>query len=128
MGLQALEPLEAIEELVGAAVDRAAPKGHRQGAPKPRRLSACLLVPKPWLAPKSGRRTRIGSKLPSIGSLRLNRAPEPRTLAAVVPGSAGFFSLRVRMSVSDGNSPRAPRRSWKGRSGISRLGTLDPET
>jgi len=31
--------------------------------------------------------------------------------------SAGFLGLRVRASVPDGYSPRAPGRSWKGQSG-----------
>jgi hypothetical protein len=47
------------------------PFGTALGAPEPWWLGAHLLMPKPWLAPKARREPRFGSRLPSIGSLRL---------------------------------------------------------
>jgi hypothetical protein len=63
---------------VRGAVSRATPKGRRRGAPEPLWLEVYFLVPRSWLVPEAGRGPRIGSRLPSIGSLRLEHALEPR--------------------------------------------------
>jgi hypothetical protein len=53
------------------SVDRATPVGQRWEPPEPWWLRVPLFELGPWLASKTGREPRIGSRLPSIGSLRL---------------------------------------------------------
>jgi hypothetical protein len=62
------------------------PFGTALGAPEPWWLGTHLLMPGPWLAPKVRREPRFRSRLPSIRSLRLKRAPEHRAEAAGVLG------------------------------------------
>jgi hypothetical protein len=66
-----------VRDPVREVVDSAALAVLRQGAPEPWWLGAYLMVPEPWLVPEAGREPRIGSRLPSIGSLRLGQASEP---------------------------------------------------
>jgi hypothetical protein len=66
-----------VRDLVREVVDSTALTGLRQGAPEPWWLGVYLLVPGPWLVSEAGREPRIGSRLSSIGSLRLGRTPEP---------------------------------------------------
>ena len=75
-----------MHDPVEGVVDRAMPVGQRWGAPQASELGVHLLMPGHCREPKARRETRIGSMLPSIGSERLGRAPEPRAEAADVLG------------------------------------------
>ena len=66
----------SMRDPVGGAIDRAAPVGQRWGAPQALVSRGAPLEPGPWLVSKTAREPRIRFRLPSIGSLRLWRAPE----------------------------------------------------
>jgi hypothetical protein len=58
--------------------------------------------------PKAGKESRIVSRLPSIGSLWLGRAPEPQVEVASVL-DLGLIPLpKVCTSVLDGYNPESP--------------------
>jgi hypothetical protein len=49
-----------VRDLVRKVIGNVMAKGQRWGAPKPRQLRACLLVPGPWLASLAGKEPRVG--------------------------------------------------------------------
>jgi hypothetical protein len=55
----------SMRDPIGGAADTAAPKGQRLGAPEP------------WLVLKAGKEPRVRSRLSSVRSLGLGRAPGP---------------------------------------------------
>jgi hypothetical protein len=59
--------------------------------------------PGPWLELEAG--PRIGLGLPLIGSLGLERAPEPRAEAESMLGLDPVFARKVRASALEGCSP-----------------------
>jgi hypothetical protein len=117
MGLEAPEPLEAVEEdfvslchapcviLSGEQSARPRPRGSAWEPPSLNGSGCRLLEPGPWVELKAGKELRVRSRPPSVESLGLGRALGPRVEVQACSGSAFPLSQRVRASAPDGCSP-----------------------